>query len=284
MFASPLHLNAIGDSTILAKKSIKAIRIATPPKIDATLNEPFWSECPVADKFVVYSPGNGTQPRYPSEIRFAYDDLALYISAVLFDDHPDSICKELGKRDQVEALNTDYISFDILPYNDQLNMYEFKVTPGNLQNDCKYTAVGVDPNWNAVWESAAKILDSCWVAEIKIPWSALRFPKVDKQVWGINMWRNFHRKQEFSTWTFVNNQTDEIFKYYGTLTGIDSIQPPLRLSLSPYLSGYVTKDPQQDWSYFIRGGLDLRYGINESYTLDMMLIPDFGRYNRMIKF
>lgn len=266
------------DSSRLMKKTIQALRITSPPKIDGYLDESFWNHCPVADQFVVYSPGSGSEPRFPSEVRFAYDDIALYISAILYDDHPDSICQELGRRDQVEQLNTDYISFDILPYNDQLNMYEFKITPANLQNDCKYTAVGVDINWNAVWESGARVFDSGWMAEIKIPWSALRFPQVDKQVWGINMWRNLHRKQEFSTWSFVSNQTDDIFKYYGTVSGIDSIQPPLRLSLSPFLSSYLNKEPTQaNWSYLFRGGLDLRWGINESYTLDMMLIPDFGQ-------
>ena len=280
-FAFPVKAydkHTLPDSAFLARKEIRAIRISVPPKIDGILNEPFWKDCPVAFNFVVYSPGNGSVPAYPTEVRFAFDDQALYISAILFDNHPDSICREMGRRDQVESLNTDYISFDILPYNDQLNMYEFKVTPANLQNDCKYSATGTDITWDAVWESGAKINDSSWVTEVKIPYSALRFPKVDKQVWGINMWRNFHRKQEYSTWTFVDNKARDIFKYYGSLVGIDNIHPPIRLSFSPYISGYLNKDPgKKDWSYFLRGGLDVRYGINESYTLDMMLIPDFGQ-------
>jgi len=52
----------------------------------------------------------------------------------------------------------------------------------------------------------------------------------------------------------------------------------VRLSFTPYVSGYVEKIPEiKNWSTFLRGGLDIRYGINESYTLDMMLIPDFGQ-------
>ena len=211
-------------------------------------------------------------------MRFAYDDAALYACAVLFDPNPDSIFKQLGKRDQIEQLTTDYISFDILPYDDDLNMYEFKVSPTNLQNDCKYSAIGQDITWDAVWESAAKITDSGWVVEIRIPFSALRFPKIENQVWGINMWRNNQRKQEYSTWSWVDNKTQDIFRYYGKLVGMKNIKPPLRLSFSPYVSGYVEKNPDsKNWSYFLRGGLDLRLGLNESYTLDMMLIPDFGQ-------
>jgi hypothetical protein len=270
--------NVTLDSTALAKKNIAAVRVATPPKIDGRPDEAVWKTAPVAGDFVEYSPRSGTLPGLRTEIRFAYDDAALYILAIMFDPSPDSICKELGRRDQVESLNTDYISFDILPYNDGLNMYEFKVTPANLQNDCKYSAIGTDITWDAVWENASQVTDSAWISEVKIPYSALRFPKIENQVWGINMWRNDHRHHEYSTWSWVDNKSQDIFRYYGTLTGIRAIKPPVRLSFSPYISGYLEKSPEiKSWSYFLRGGLDLRFGINESYTLDMMLIPDFGQ-------
>jgi hypothetical protein len=270
--------HAVLDSAALARKDIRAVRISVAPKIDGNLDEAFWKTLPVARDFVEYTPRNGTLPALRTEIRFAYDDQALYIAAVMFDPRPDSICKELGRRDQIEQLNTDYISFDILPYNDGLNMYEFKVSPQNLQNDCKYSAIGQDITWDAVWESAAKITDSAWIAEVKIPYSALRFPMTENQVWGIDMWRNIHRYHEYSTWSWVDVKSQDIFRYYGTLTGISAIKPPVRLSFSPYVSGYVEKIPENpNWSWYLRGGLDLRYGINESYTLDMMLIPDFGQ-------
>lgn len=269
---------AVLDSVALARKNIEAIHISTPPKIDGHPDEALWKSIKPARDFVEYAPRNGTLPSLPTEIRFAYDDQALYILAVMFDNQPDSICKQLGRRDQIEGLNTDYISFDILPYNDGLNMYEFKVSPANLQGDCKYSAVGQDYSWDAVWESATSITDSGWVAEIKIPYSALRFPKTESQVWGIDMWRNIHRFHEYSTWSWVDNKSQDIFRYYGTITGITRINPPVRLSFSPYVSGYLEKNPDnKSWSWFLRGGLDIRYGINESYTLDMMLIPDFGQ-------
>ncbi|MCX6246216.1 MAG: DUF5916 domain-containing protein [Bacteroidetes bacterium] len=272
------HQPSFADSLFRAKKSIHAIRVSTPPKIDAIMDESFWKDCPVAENFVEYGPRNGTVPPVSTEVRFAYDDEALYVFAIMYDPHPDSICKEMGRRDEVESLTTDYISFDILPYNDGLNMFEFKVTPAGLQNDCKYSAVGVDITWDAVWENACKITDKGWVAEVKFPYSALRFPKVENQVWGFNMWRNFHRKNEWSTWSWVDNKDNNIFGYYGRLEGMHNVRPPVRLSFSPYISGYVEKTPEsKNWSYILRGGLDLRYGINESYTLDMMLIPDFGQ-------
>ncbi|MCX6249999.1 MAG: DUF5916 domain-containing protein [Bacteroidetes bacterium] len=266
------------DSAFLSRKTIQALRINKPPKIDGKLDEAFWKTLPCANDFVEYSPRNGTHPPFPTEVRFAYDDIALYVGAILFDPHTDSIYKQLGSRDMLENLANDYLSVDILPYNDEMNMYEFKVNPSNVQHDCKYSMVGTDLSWDAVWESATSINDTSWILEIKLPFSALRFPKIENQVWGINMWRNFYRRQEYSTWSFVDNNSQNIFKYYGRLLGIKNVVPPVRLSIVPYISSYARKDPDvKNWSYELRGGMDLRYGINESYTLDMMLIPDFGQ-------
>ena len=266
------------DSAFLARKTIQAVRISKPPKIDGKLDEPFWKTLPVAGDFVEYNPRNGIKPPFKTEVRFAYDDDALYAAGIMYDPFPDSIFKQLGRRDMLDQLANDYLSFDILHYNDEMNMYEFTVNPSGVQNDCKYSMVGNDLSWDAVWESATSINDSCWILEIKLPFSALRFPKIENQVWGINMWRNFYRRQEYSTWSWVDNNTQNIFKYYGRLVGMNNIKPPVRLSFVPYLSSYVMKDPaSKSWSYQFRGGMDLRYGINESYTLDMMLIPDFGQ-------
>jgi hypothetical protein len=273
-----IHAQTHADSAFFARKSIQAIRISKPPKIDGKLDEPFWKTLPVAGDFVEYSPRNGSRPLSKTEVRFAYDDMALYVGAIMYDAHPDSIFKQLGQRDMLDQLANDYLSVDILPYNDEMNMYEFKVNPAGVQNDCKYSVVSQDITWDAVWESAVSINDSSWMLEIKLPYSALRFPKIENQVWGINMWRNYYRKQEYSTWSWVNNNSQNIFKYYGTLTGISHIKPPLRLSFVPYVSSYVLQDPgSKHWSYEFMGGMDLRWGINESYTLDMMLIPDFGQ-------
>lgn len=271
-------LQGVLEPSQLQRKTIEAMRIKNPPKIDGVPDEPYWKTVPVATDFVEYAPRNGIKARYNTEIRFVYDDIALYALAIMYDPHPDSIFKELGRRDQIEQLATDYISFDILPYNDGLNMYEFKVTPVGLQNDCKYSAIGQDINWDAVWESATNITDSAWIAEIKLPYSVLRFPKAEKQVWGINMWRNLYRMHEWSTWSFVDNKTEDIFRYYGEIKGIDNIKPPLRLSFTPYIGGYVEKNAGTNkFSSSFRGGMDARWGLNESYTLDMMLIPDFGQ-------
>jgi len=263
----------------MQKKQIGALRIGTPPKLDGVLDEPFWIDCEVAGDFIQYTPYNMAKPSFGTEARFAYDNTALYAGVVMYDDHPDSIYREMGLRDQAEQLATDLFSIDLLPYNDGMNMYEFKVSSAGLQTDTKYSVINPpDASWDAIWECAVKITAYGWVAEVKIPFSALRFPDVEEQVWGMNIWRSVIRKNEWSIWSPADNKVQNVFSQYGELRGIKNIEPPLRLSFFPYLSGYLAKEPgEQGWSHSVRGGMDLKYGISESFTLDMTLVPDFGQ-------
>jgi len=265
------------DKPNLERKSTRSVQLEDTPEIDGVLDLAVWSKLLGNTNFVQYEPFNGERPLYETEIRFGYTENGLYVGAFLHDPNPDSIFTQLGKRDQVDELNTDYLSVDLLPYNDGLTMFEFKVTPAGLQSDNKYSAAGKESSWDAVWHTATSISDTGWVAEFFIPYSALRFPKTEVQNWGINVWRRLARRNEMSTWTFVPNGTHEILKYYGTLVGMEGINPPLRLSVTPYVGSYLEKQPGGKWNSFIRGGMDLKYGISQAFTLDMELVPDFGQ-------
>ena len=257
---------------------VKAIRVTTPPKIDGELNEAVWDNIPVATDFFQFDPYNGEPATQKTEIKIVYNDNALFIGAMMFDTAPDSILTGLAKRDDFEYINADIFTIDISPYNDGLYAFSFKVSASGVQGDEKLSPYEKDVNWDAVWESCVKINDKGWVAEIKIPYSAIRFPKKDIQIWGINFWRNIRRKREWATWTFVNKKVSSVLAQSGELTNLENIKPPLRLSVSPYLSAYLEKNSSnKNWRCFFNGGMDLKYGINESFTLDMTLIPVFGQ-------
>lgn len=257
------------------KKDYQAQRTTTAPKIDGKL-EALWDQAPKAGDFWMHEPYNHKQPSFETNFYILYDDKAVYFACIMHDPNPDSIMSELGQRDKFDNLNADHISLDIFPFNDGLNGNAFKVTPDNLQADEKYSPSGVDPNWDAVWESATSITDSGWIAEIRIPWSALRFAQKPEQVWGFTIWRHIRRYREWNTWTNMDKNTGNIFAEYGTISNIKNIEPPLRLSISPYFSTYADIY-KNNTTYSYNGGMDLKYGINESFTLDMTLIPDFGQ-------
>lgn len=257
------------------KKDYDAARTDQAPVIDGKI-EKLWKQAPRGGDFWMHEPTNHREPSFETNFYVLYDDQALYIACFMHDPHPDSIMTELGERDKFNSLNADHISVDVLPFNDGLNGNAFKVSAANLQGDEKYSPAGVDVNWDAVWQSATRVVDSGWVAEMKIPWSELRFAEKPEQVWGFTIWRHIRRYREWDTWNDMDKNTNNIFAEYGTLSNIKNITPPLRLSLMPYFSTYsdIYKG-ETNFSY--NGGMDLKYGINESFTLDMTLIPDFGQ-------
>ena len=260
------------------KKSVEAIRITTPLVIDGILNESAYSLATPAKDFVQLQPHNGKPSFQPTEVSIFYDQSAIYVGAMLYDSAPDSIFNYLTQRDEIGM--SDYVGFYFDPYNQGQLAYGFFITPAGVQIDIKAVNSdedGEDPSWDAVWESKTRITDEGWVVEMRIPFSELRFSDKNDHKWGLNVFRNIRRYNSNNSWNFVNRNIDGFLHQEGELTGISDVKPPVRLSFSPYLATYLETKKGSKADFLYKGGLDLKYGINESFTLDMMLIPDFGQ-------
>ena len=258
------------------KKSHNAQKTELTPKIDGKLDDLAWQNVAPADQFIQFEPYNGKVPSQKTEVKIIYDNTSIYIGAMMYDSNPDSIFTVLGPRDSGFGLNSDLFAIDVQPYNDGLSSSLFIISASGVQSDVRVTSNTEDDSWDAVWYSEVKVTDKGWTAEIRIPYAALRFPKKDEQVWGINFYRNLRRKDEWSSWNFVNNQINGFINQAGELHGIKNINPPLRLSVTPYVSAYAEHSgEEQKWGNSRKGGMDLKVGLNESFTLDMILIPDF---------
>jgi hypothetical protein len=268
------------------KKEIRAVRINESIQIDGVLDEISWELAPAATDFIQYAPHNGMPASFPSEVKFLYDNEAIYVGAMLYDPNPDSIYTELSERDEIEMVDYFGVYFD--PFNDYLTAYGFFVTAAGVQVDKKsvgsepvrsFDYTGGDESWDAVWQSSLRIVDSGWIVELKIPYSALRFPKnYPDQTWGLQIFRNITRYRESTSWNMIDRGVDGLNNQAGLLKGLEDIKPPVRLSVTPYLAGYLEKSPEIDnWATSLHYGLDLKYGISESFTLDLTLIPDFGQ-------
>ena len=263
-------------------KKLVATSTEQPPKIDGMLDDEVWKNAPIATGFIELRPVPGIKERDDrrTEVKIIYDNSAVYVSARMFD-NPDSIAHEIVTRDQVG--NADFIGIIFDTYLDGINANGFYVTAAGSQFDAKYSENGnEDENWNAVWESEVKLDKLGWTAELKIPYSALRFATKDVQNWGLNLNR---RRQKFnyqSFWNFVDPKVNGFINQEGQFTGIEKITAPVRLSFSPYISSYVSHFPTdqpgaKDITSSFNGGMDVKYGINQSFTLDMTLVPDFGQ-------
>lgn len=262
----------------ITKRQLEIVKTSIVPKIDGKLDDETWKNAAIADKFFQYVPVNGIPSLQKSLVRIAYDDNAFYVGAMLYDNNPDSIATTMSKRDTGFDDDADVFIVALCPFNDGINMSMFGVSAAGVQSDIKGTSGDDDSNWDAVWKSEISIVDSGWIIEMEIPYSELRFSKSENQVWGFNIYRKITRINEWSSWNFIDNKIEGISNQTGEITGLKNLQPPLRLSFTPYLSVFAENESGENiWTRGVRGGLDLKYGINESFTLDLMLIPDFAQ-------
>ena len=270
-------------ATAAPRRQLAAQRTATPIKLDGLLDEAAWQTAPVTGQFTEQRPRPGRPERLPTEVRVLYDDAAIYVGAKMIEASPDSIRHELTQRDN--GGNTDFFAIFIDPYRDHLNGYGFIVLSTGVQMDSRYSpANGEDFAWNAVWESHVAPLPGGkgWSVELRIPYSALRFAAADVQTWGVNFMRQRKKDNQQLFWNEIKPAVDGFVNQWGELTDLRDLHPPLRLSLTPYVSSYVNHYPyneqgKRNTSTSFNAGADVKWGINESFTLDATLIPDFGQ-------
>lgn len=259
------------------KRTVEAVRSSEKIVADGILSELIWQTAPVFSVFYTYQPTNGDKSEFNTFVQVTYNDYALYVAAFMQDTRPDSIYRELTVRDDING-NTDLFALQLNPNCDGQNAYEFYVTAANVQSDARVSTFNNDYSWDAVWRSGVSTDEKGWYAEFEIPWSAIRFPKAEVQEWDVNFFRSVRRVRQTSCYNPVDRNYGSKTEQMAGLTGISNIDSPLRLSFNPYISGYMnhySEFSKPAWAF--NGGLDMKLGLSESYTLDMTLIPDFGQ-------
>jgi hypothetical protein len=258
----------------IKRKEYEILRATKTPKIDGVFDDAAWMNANSANTFLQNYPLEKGQVSQQTEVKLVYDNTAIYVAAKLYDTAPDSIRRQLGNRD--DNLNADVFRIVFDTYNTQQDAFDFSVTASGVQLDSKFS----DGQYNAVWESSVKIDADGWNVEIKIPYSALRFPNSEKQVWGLQITRSIARNNEFDQWALTPRGAANGLFYWGILKGLNDVKEPVRLSLTPYITAYTSHYPsnikgENNYTSNVTGGLDLKYGINESFTVDVTLLPDF---------
>jgi len=269
-----------------AKKQLPAVRVQSTIKIDGILDEAVWKTVPVADKFTTLRPTPfiPENPDNATEVYFLYNNEGIYIGGYLHEKNTDSIASELKGRDGFG--NNDFVGIIFDTYYDKLNGFEYFVTPLGEQWDAKVSpnsnGNSEDFSWNAVWESKSKLQPDGWSFEMFIPYSAIRFGKKKVQDWGLNIVRRRQKSGQQLFWQSIDPNVNGFLTQEGLITGLEDIKPPMRLQFSPYFSTYINHDgtaksgDKKNTNTF-NGGMDVKYGINQAFTLDMTLIPDFGQ-------
>ncbi|PTM09676.1 MAG: hydrolase [Bacteroidetes bacterium] len=278
-------LVAQNSTNLNPKKTYTTARIINTesPAIDGVLDESAWDIVDWAKDFIENEPDENTEPSEQTQFKILYDDKFLYVGIRAFDSEPDKIIKQLSRRD---GFIGDRVNFVIDSYNDKRTAFVFTVTAAGVKGDEIATDNGnnIDDSWNPIWYTKVAIDDQGWTAEMKIPFSQLRFGNNQEQIWGMSLARNIFRHNETSVWNRVPIDAAGFVSELGELNGLVDIKSQKQIEIQPFsvtqLETYPEEagNPYRDGSDFkLNGGLDAKIGITNDLTLDLTVNPDFGQ-------
>ena len=269
-----------------AGKRARAVRVANGSvDLDGVLDEAVWASAPAISDFSQKEPQEGAPATEPTEIRFIYDDEALYIGARMRSRDPGAIQAPLARRDDTSA--AEYIMISLDTFLDRRTAYTFGVTASGVRmdrshvNDSETGDSGFDP----VWQAESRIDEEGWTAELWIPYTQLRFNAQDQQTWGLNVARFIPNLEEEDYWAVVPKTGRGWASHFGNLDGIAGIRPTRRIELLPFIVGSATMDANRDeenpftsrYNPSTRVGMDFKMGVGPNLTLDATINPDFGQ-------
>ncbi|HEY8312148.1 MAG TPA: DUF5916 domain-containing protein, partial [Gemmatimonadaceae bacterium] len=259
--------------------------------LDGKLDDAAWKAAKPITKFTQSQPVEGAPATQRTEIRIMYDDKALYIGARVYDSlGAAGIRAPLARRDQLldgngnngafNSLTTDKIVVSFDPYHNHIDQALFEINPSGVKGD----QFDGDPSWDPIWEAATHVDSLGWTAEMRIPFSQLRFSRDSVQTWGLEVWRYADRVNEKDMWAFWKASESGGPPYYGHLTGLRIAPQPRQFEVLPYmLTGEQSKyaapsDPfHKNTTGNLSAGMDVKYLLTSNLTLDATVNPDFGQ-------
>ena len=275
----------------LPRPVTEAFELKSAPKIDGDItNDSAWKNVIPTSGFTQVQPKLGDPASQKTEVFMGYTADALYIGLIAYDENPENIIVSNSRRD-AGLDETDSFRIVIDGLLDRQNGFVFGTNPAGQEYDGQVIKEGgggssqfgsgagaFNKEWNGSWEVTTKIEDFGWTAEMEIPFSTLRYGKGEDQVWGINFQRNIRYNNEVSFWAPLSQQRKiHRVSAAGTVRGIKA--PSQRnLQITPYFLGtsasggsLASNDTNQEV------GVDLKYSITPSLTLDATINTDFAQ-------
>ena len=275
----------VDAETAPPRKTATAVRITDEIVIDGRLDEPAWASAFPATGFVQRSPFRGRPASEPTEVRFLYDEDNLYIGVICFDSEPDRIVVNDLDYD-FSFRGSDNIEIAIDSLLSLRSAFYFRFNPAGAKSDAQISDQSYNYDWDGVWDVRTSINDDGWVAEVVIPFKTLRFSRASTQVWGINMGQKRIRLNEDTFWfdpLLPIRYSLLRTSLFGTLEGLDNMSQGQNLKITPFVTAGVTqvRSTAEPSGHFTTtqeydGGLDLKYSLTPSLTLDATYRTDFA--------
>ena len=254
-------------------KTLRTVRVDTPPVIDGFLNDEAWTEAPVITDLHQVDPVEYGPPSQDSEFFVVYDKDALYIGAHLYDDPDKIIGNILRQGDRI--FDDDFIDIIIAPFDNDRSGYSFMLNVNNVRMDGIFEgAREINHDWDGIWQTKTRRTEDGWVAEMAIPFKSLSFP-TDNDTWRFSVGRSISRNREMINWHSRNRWTT--LDCIGYLTGLEGMDVGRGLDVVPSVSFRRTHDYNANMTeYDLEPSLDVFYQITPSLNASLTVNTDFS--------
>jgi hypothetical protein len=271
----------------------EAVRIDQRPRLDGTLDDPFWQQAAPNTGFKQREPYEGQLATENTEVRVLYSKNEIYFGIACHDSGR-PLATQL-RRDVTQELD-DYFEIVIDSRHDRRNAYVFQINPLGTQRDALITDEQAgdpvagqnqdgDTGWDGVWISEARVTRDGWTATVAIPFSTLNFMHSRDVAWGLNFKRFIRRKNEEDLWsgwrrTFGVNKVSQA----GELHGIHDIGSGRLFIVKPYALGGFNHLPADASASGLTpgttgvytGGVDIKIGLRSSLVANLTGNTDFA--------
>jgi hypothetical protein len=277
-FVAPVNGQKI-DSLLNHKRVYNAVSIGElpQPRIDGLLDDEIWQVGEWQGDFTQQQPRGGAKGTEQTWIKVLFDHSSLFVAMICRDSEPDQIWDVFDRRD---ALTGDMTGIALDSYYDKRTAFEFNLSAAGQKMDLKHLGdYQWDFNWNAVWDGATSQNDTGWIAEMKIPFSQIRYTNKEDHLWGMHVWRWISRKAEEDQWQYIPLEAPAMVYLFGELKGINHIRSSRQVEFLPYGLTSISKEGASEGFDPLKfnGGIDAKVGISSDYTLDLSINPDFGQ-------
>ena len=259
-------------------------------EVDAVLDEPVWSQAVRLGGFWQYEPVDGIPAEDATEVLVWYSATAVHFGIIAHDRDPGSIRATRADRDAIGAEDNVIVFLDT--FDDQRRAFFFGVNPRGVQTDGVRTEGGVgagnmfggvtDNSPDYLWQSAGRITDDGWIAEIRVPFASLILPSHEPQRWSFQVLRKVQRTGHTYSWTDARRAAASFLLQAGGLEGIAGFERNVTIEAQPFVTAGLDRERDDATGDFEGEGFEPDVGVNlhagfGAHSLDLTVNPDFSQ-------
>ena len=254
-------------------------------RLDGDLSDVGWQGAAVLDQFWETQPADNVPPKVRTAVSVTYDDRNLYVGLRCEDPEPSRVRAPFVERDDIVGTD-DNVAVFLDTRGDGLTAVELRVNPRGQQADAVFNDASQNEDFSPdfFYDTAARVTGFGWAAEMRIPFSSLRYPRRDAQEWRILVWRNYPREYRY----FIQSRpiprgSDCLVCHAQRMVGLTGLPTSGGLVLAPYASGQDVAtapspgeplgDPERTGDF----GIDVKWQPSAGNAVDVTINPDFSQ-------